>query len=349
MAHLDEHGGWSSLLSTLLSGANLSTVQAGAAVRAILSDEASPAQIAGFLVALRAKGETADELAAMLDVVLEEAKLVPLSDEERASVIDVVGTGGDGSHSINVSTMAALVAAGAGVAVCKHGNRSASSRCGAADVLELLGVVLEQSPEQIAAAVREAKIGFCFAPAFHPAFRFAGPTRRDLGIATAFNLLGPMANPGRVRRMLIGVADPVAGEAMIGALRKERIIRAWVVHGSGFDEITTTGTTRVLALADGEIEEFTIDPADYDLATVDPSDLAGGAPEDNVEAVHRVLAGERGAHRDIVLLNAAGALVVGGRAADVAEGLDLAAASIDGGAAAAALDALVAVSQRPVD
>jgi anthranilate phosphoribosyltransferase len=346
MTYLAEHGGWPAFLSTLLAGRDLPDPAARAAVSAILADEATPAQIAGFLVALRAKGETADELAAMLDVVLDAASTVPLSEAERSTAVDIVGTGGDGSHSINVSTMAALVTAGVGVPVCKHGNRSASSKCGAADVLELLGVTIEQSPEDVATSIREIGMGFCFAPMFHPAFRFAGPPRRELGVPTAFNLLGPMANPGRIDHQLIGVADPRYADAMIGALRRQGLTTAWVVHGDGFDEITTTGPTRVLALADGEIDEFRIDPASFGLAPATPSDLAGGEPAENADAVRRVLAGETGPHRDIVVLNAAGALVVAGRVTDIADGLDLATRAIDDGSAAAVLDGLVAVSGR---
>lgn len=346
MSYLAEHGGWPSLLSTLLAGRDLPDPAARAAISAILAGEATPAQIAGFLVALRAKGETADELAAMLDVVLDAASTVPLSASERSTAVDIVGTGGDGSHSINVSTMAALVTAGAGVPVCKHGNRSASSKCGAADVLELLGVTIEQTPDDVATSIREIGMGFCFAPMFHPAFRFAGPPRRELGVPTAFNLLGPMANPGRIERQLIGVAEPRYADAMIGALRRQGLTTAWVVHGDGFDEITTTGPTRVLALADGEIDEFRIDPASFGLAPATASDLAGGEPGDNADAVRRVLAGETGPHRDIVVLNAAAALVVAGRAPDIADGLDLAARAIDDGSAAGVLDGLVAVSGR---
>lgn len=340
MSQLDELGGWPALLADLLIGIELTEAQAGAAVAAILADEASPAQIAAFLVALRAKGETADELAAMLDVVLDAAAIVPLSAEERSAAVDIVGTGGDGSHSINVSTMAALVVAGAGVPVCKHGNRSASSKCGAADVLELLGVTIEQTPEGVAASLRRTGMGFCFAPVFHSAFRFAGPPRREIGVPTAFNLLGPMANPGRLRRQLIGVADARFAPAMIGALRRQGHSRAWVVHGDGFDEITTTGTTHVLALADGEISEFVIDPAVLGLAPAAPSDLAGGDPDENAEAVRRVLAGETGAHRDIVLLNAAAGLVLAEQASDLPDGLVAAAAAIDDGSAARVLAGL---------
>ena len=200
MIHLEEHGGWPALLTSLLAGNDLSAEQARAAMRTILDGDATPAQLIGFVVALRAKGETAEEITGLLDVVLEYAELVPLSEATRSTAIDIVGTGGDRSHSINVSTMAALVSAGAGVTVCKHGARAASSQCGTADVLEALGVAIELSPNGVARCVDEAGIGFCFAPRFHPAFRFAAPARREIGIPTVFNLLGPMANPGRVRR-----------------------------------------------------------------------------------------------------------------------------------------------------
>jgi anthranilate phosphoribosyltransferase len=336
---------WPDLLAALLAGRDLDHDEAAAAMTAILDGDATAAQIAGFLVALRAKGETAEELHGLLDAAMHAATFVPLTDEERARSIDVVGTGGDGSHSVNVSTMASLVVAGAGVPVCKHGNRSASSKCGTADVLELLGVAIEQTADGVAACVREAGIGFCFAPAFHPAFRFAGPPRRELGVPTAFNLLGPMANPGRVRRQLIGVADGRFAEPMVHALRRQGLERAWVVHGDGLDELTTTGVSQVLALDGDRIEAFEVDPAAYGLARARVEDLRGGHPEENALAVRRVLAGEQGPHRDVVVLNAAAALVVAGVADRVEVGLELAMAAIDDGRAQASLDALIRVSQ----
>lgn len=345
MSALEPHGGWPSLLSDLIAGRDLSVDAAAAAMSAILEGDATPAQIAGFVVALRAKRESADELAGMLDAAMARAAIVPLTDEERESAVDVVGTGGDGSHSINVSTMAAIVAAGAGAMVCKHGNRSASSKCGTADVFELLGVAIEQSPDGVAACVRQASIGFCFAPAFHPAFRFAGPPRREMGVATVFNLLGPMANPGRVRNQLIGVADPTFAPAMIGALERQGVTGAWVVHGDGLDELTTTGVSDVWSLHDGVVQHFQIDPADYGFAPATADDLRGGEPEENAEAVRRVLAGDMGPHRDVVVLNAGAALVVGGIAHDLHAGISAARAAIDDGRAAATLEAFVAVSQ----
>ena len=348
MSELEEHGGWPTVLAQLLDGRDLTSDVAGAAMAAILAGDTTPAQIAAFAIALRAKGETSDELAGLLDAALAEATCVPLTAAEAEAAIDVVGTGGDGSHSVNVSTMAALVVAGAGVQVCKHGNRSASSKCGAADVLELLGVAIEQSGAGVAACLREAGIGFCFAPAFHAAFRFAGPTRREIGVPTFFNLIGPMANPGRVRRLLIGVADPRFAEPMVRTLERQGLSAAWVVHGDGLDELTTTGRSQVLALRDGEVRSMTVDPSALGFAPATIEDLRGGAPEENAEAVRRVLAGDRGPHRDIVILNAAASLVVAGRHVDLAAAVNDAAASIDEGQAAAALDRLVAVSQAQV-
>ena len=336
---------WPALLGALLARNDLDHDRAGAAMTAILDGDATAAQIAGFIVALRAKGETADELHGMLDAAMHAATFVPLTDDERDRCIDVVGTRGDGSHSVNVSTMASLVVAGAGAPVCKHGNRSASSKCGTADVLELLGVAIEQTADGVAACVREAGIGFCFAPMFHPAFRFAGPPRRELGVPTAFNLLGPMANPGRVRRQLIGVADPRFARPMVETLRRQGLTKAWVVHGSGMDELTTTGSSHVLALDGGDVVEFSVDPAEFGLAPATDADLRGGQPEENALAVRRVLAGEHGPHRDIVLLNAAAALVVADLADDIADGLARAATAIDEGHAQASLDALIRVSQ----
>ncbi len=346
MSELESRGGWRALIGDLVAGRDLGADAAAAAMRTILAGEATDAQIAGFVVALRAKGESDVELGGMLAAAMDEAALVPLTDDERDAAIDVVGTGGDGSHSINVSTMAAIVTAAAGVPVCKHGNRSASSKCGTADVLELLGVAIEQTPDGVAACVREAGIGFCFAPAFHPAFRFAGPPRREMGIPTAFNLLGPMANPGRVRNQLIGVADERFAEPMLGALRRQGVVSAWVVHGQGLDELTTTGPSTVHALRDGDVSVFEVDPVALGLAAATRADLRGGEPEENAEAVRRVLAGDEGAHRDVVLLNAAAALVVAGRDGDLAAGLDRAAAAVDDGSAAATLARFVEVSQR---
>jgi anthranilate phosphoribosyltransferase len=325
---------------------DLTTVDATTAMGVILAGEATPAQIIAFAVALRAKGETAEELSGMLDAVLGAAELVPLSDELRATAIDVVGTGGDRSHSVNVSTMTALVVAGAGVPVCKHGNRGASSQCGTADVLEELGVAIELGPDGVARCLAEVGIGFCFAPRFHPAFRHAGPARREVGIPLVFNLLGPMANPGRVRRHLIGVADGRFAERMLVALRDHGATDAWVVHGGGLDELTTTGPSTVLGLgAAGEAVSFTVDPAELGLAPATKDDLVGGDKAHNAGVVRRVVGGEPGPHRDIVVLNAAAGLVVAGAADDLAAGVRIAVETIDTGRAASTLDSFIAVSQ----
>src|SRR3954467_638639 len=344
MDSLDDLGGWPALLIELVEGRDLPAAHARAAMSTILSGDATAAQLIGFVVALRAKGETPEELSGLLDAVLDAATLVPLDDDLRSRAVDIVGTGGDRSHSINVSTMAAIVVAGAGVPVCKHGARAASSQCGAADVLEELGVAIELSPEGVLRCVERAGIGFCLAPKFHPAFRFAAPSRREIGIATVFNLLGPMANPGRVRRQLIGVANPAVAERMLASLRLHGSECAWVVHGNGLDELTTTGTSTVLALEDDEVRTFTVDPVALGLAPAIPDELVGGDPAHNAEVVRRVMAGDHGPHRNIVLLNAAAGLVIAGRVDDLHDGLAVAADSIDSGRAAAALDALTRVS-----
>lgn len=345
MTELDEHGGWPALLTELIERRDLTASQARSAMATILAGDATPAQLIGFVVALRAKGETPEEISGLLDAVLAAATLVPLTDELRSRAVDIVGTGGDRSHSVNVSTMAAIVVAGAGVPVCKHGARAASSRCGAADVLEELGVVIDLPPAGVLACVEEAGIGFCLAPSYHPAFRFAGPSRREIGIPTVFNLLGPMANPGRVRRQLIGVANPAVAERMLASLRIHGSDRAWVVHGNGLDELTTTGVSTVLALEDDHVRSFTVDPVELGLAPAIPDELVGGEPSENAEAVRRVLAGDHGAHRNIVVLNAGAALVVAGRVTTLAEGLEVAAKSIDSGSAASTLQRFVEVSQ----
>lgn len=342
---LERHGGWPALLTRLLDRNDLDANEARDAMTTILAGEATAAQLIGFVVALRAKGETPEELSGLLDAVLEAATLVPLSDALRDTAVDIVGTGGDRSHSINVSTMSAIVTAGAGVPVCKHGARAASSKCGTADVLEALGVAVDLPPAGVLRCIERAGIGFCLAPSYHPAFRFAAPSRREIGIPTVFNLLGPMANPGRVRRQLIGVANPSAAERMLASLRIHGSIKAWVVHGSGLDELTTTGTSTVLALEDEQVRSFTVDPVALGLAPAIMDELVGGEPAENADAVRRVMAGKHGPHRNIVVLNAGAALVVAGRAESLEEGLALAAQSIDSGAAAATLQRFIDESQ----
>jgi anthranilate phosphoribosyltransferase len=339
----DEVGGWPGVLGTLAARRDLTSEQARAAMAEILDGAATPAQIAGFIVALRMKGETVDELGGLVDAMLAAAERVTLAPDE--PVVDIVGTGGDRAHTINVSTLSALVVAGAGGRVCKHGNRAASSATGSADLLEALGVRIDCGPEEVARCVAEAGIGFCFAPRFHPAMRHAGPPRRELGIATAFNFLGPLANPAGVRRLMIGVADPSMAERMVGVLAARGSERVLVVHGDdGLDELTVSTTSAVVELRDGEVQEYPVDPKELGITSAPTEALVGGDPATNAELARRVLAGDAGPHRDVVCLNAAAGLIVAGMVDDLADGLQAAQAAIDGGGAAAALDRLVAAS-----
>jgi anthranilate phosphoribosyltransferase len=340
---LDEVGGWSGVLGTLSLGRDLTADQARAAMAEILDGGATDAQIAGFIVALRMKGETVDELRGLVDAMFGAAERVTLDVE--GPVIDIVGTGGDRAHTINVSTLSALVVAGAGGRVCKHGNRAASSSTGAADLLEALGVRLDCGPEDVARCVAEAGMGFCFAPRYHPAMRFAGPTRKQLGIPTAFNFLGPLANPAGVPRMVIGVADPAMAERMAGVLAARDCTRAMIVHGDdGLDELTLSTTSQVVDLHEGKIETYSVDPVALGLAPAPREALVGGEPAVNAEHARQILAGEQGPRRDVVCLNAAAGLVVAGIADDLAAGLEAARASIDSGRAAGVLDRLVETS-----
>jgi anthranilate phosphoribosyltransferase len=340
---LTELGGWPAILGDLTSGRDLTVDQARAAMAEILDGAATPAQIAGFIVALRMKGETVDELTGLVDAMLAAAERVTLPDP--GAVVDVVGTGGDRAHTINVSTLAALVVAGAGGRVCKHGNRAASSATGAADLLEALGVRIDCGPDEVARCVADAGIGFCFAPRFHSAMRHAGPPRRELGILTAFNFLGPLANPAGVGRLMIGVADASMAERMVGVLAARGSERVLVVHGDdGLDELTISTTSQVLELREGDVHAYEVDPKDLGITPASLEALAGGDPATNAALARGVLDGEPGPHRDIVCLNAGAALLAAGVADDLASGIGAARSSIDEGAAAAALDRLVAIS-----
>jgi anthranilate phosphoribosyltransferase len=335
--------GWPAVLGRLTAGDDLAADEARAAMSEILDGAATPAQIAGYVIALRVKGETVPELTGMVEAMLAAAERVTLPAGPPA--VDIVGTGGDRAHTINVSTLAALVVAGAGGRVCKHGNRAASSATGTADVLEALGVRIDCGPDEVARCVAEAGIGFCFAPRFHPAMRHAGPTRRELGVPTAFNVLGPLANPAGVGRMMIGVADGRMAERMVGVLAARGCDRVLVVHGDdGLDELTTTTTSRVVELRDGAVSSYEVDPRALGLTPVAPEALVGGDPVTNAELARRVLAGEQGSHRDIVVLNAAAGLVAAGIVDDLPDGLEAARASLDAGHAAKTLDRLVAAS-----
>ena len=333
----------SPILAGLVRGDAVAAEDVAAALREILEGRVTDVQAAGFIVALRAKGETAEELAALVRAMHDYATRV----EVPVECIDTCGTGGDRSGTVNVSTMAALIAAGAGAKVLKHGNRAASSQCGSADVLEALGVAIELGPDGVAACVEAAGVGFCFAPRYHPAMRFLGPARRELGVPTTFNFLGPLANPGRVRRQAIGVSDPAMATTMLGALRVLGAEHVLVFRGDdGLDELTTTTTSTVHELVDGKIRTYSVDPMDFGIARAASHSLAGGDAATNAACVRSVLAGDKGTHRDIAVFNAAAALVVAGLAPDLVAGVDAAADSLDRGAARDALDRLVAASQR---
>jgi anthranilate phosphoribosyltransferase len=327
-------------IQLLLDGHHLSREDAHELMGSIMDGEATPAQIAGFLVALRTKGETADEIAGFAEAMREH--VVPVT-PQRAPVVDIVGTGGDGAGTFNISTAAALVAAAAGAAVAKHGNRAASSAAGSADVLEALGIDIEQPPGRIARSIDELGFGFMFARAHHPAMRFVAPVRREIGIRTVFNVLGPLANPAGARDGVFGVYSAELALTYAEALAELGARRAFVVHGAGgLDEISPFGTSLVVEIVDGDVREWELDPRDLGVEPGDPAALQGGGAEENAAIVRTVLGGEPGPRRDAVLLNAAGALVAAGLVEDFVEGIALAAETIDSGAAHSRLDALVA-------
>ena len=328
--------GWPVVLSEVAAGRDLDPDLAHAAMEQILAGEASPSQIAGLIVGLRIKGETVEELAALRQAMLDAAERITLPDG--IDPIDTCGTGGDRSGTINVSSIAALVLAGGGVRVLKHGNRSQSSQCGSADVYEALGLTIDFGPDEVAASVTETGFGFAFAPRFHASMRHAGPTRKELGIPTAFNFLGPIANPAGVKRQVVGVSDGAMATRMLGVLQASGTERALVVYGAdGLDELTSTTSSTVHSLEDGEITSYEVDPAAFGLATASPESLVGGSADENAESARRVLAGDPGPHRDIVVLNAAAGFVVAGAATDLAEGVSLAQGAIDDGRAEAKL------------
>ncbi|WP_152048193.1 anthranilate phosphoribosyltransferase [Aureimonas psammosilenae] len=330
------------LLSKVATGASLDRSEAEEAFRILMSGEATPTQIGGFLMALRVRGETVDEMTGAVSVM--RANMLPVT--APAGAVDIVGTGGDHAGTVNVSTCSAFVAAGCGLVVAKHGNRALSSRSGAADVLTALGVKTDLPPIEISRTIAEAGIGFMFAPLHHPAMRFVGPSRVELGTRTIFNLLGPLANPARVRRMLVGVFAAEWLMPVAEALRALGADSAWVVHGDGLDEMTTCGTTSVVALRDGQIERFDLTPEEFGLRRAPLSEIIGGDGEANAASLRAVLGGERNAYRDIVLLNVAGALVMAGEAADIPTGIARAAQAIDDGSALAVLEKLIASSNR---
>ncbi|HEY2204540.1 MAG TPA: anthranilate phosphoribosyltransferase [Pseudonocardia sp.] len=342
--------GWPELLGRLLAGTDLTADDTAWVMAQVLAGDATDVRLAGFLVALRAKGETAEEIAGLAGAMLEHGLRVPLD----GPAVDVVGTGGDRSHSVNISSMTTIVLAAAGVPVVKHGNRAASSKCGAADLFEALGVVIDLPPEGVRRCVAEVGLGFCFAPVFHPAMRYAAAARRELGVPTAMNLLGPLTNPAQPPAGLIGCADarlaPVIADVLAG-----RGASALVVRGDdGLDEITTTSTTSVWRVAGGTVRRESLDAAELGVPRATMADLRGGDAAFNADVTHRLLAGQAGPVRDAVLVNAAGAVaayqgVVGGATgdllADLRAGLDRVADAVDSGAAARLLERWVELSR----
>jgi len=333
------------LLAKLVDGKTLSDAEAHAFFAACLRGEPTPAQVAAAVTALRIRGETVGEIAAFATAMREAA----LTLDHPWDVIDTCGTGGDGQHTFNISTAAALVLAGAGLKVAKHGNRALSSKSGSSDVLAVLGVNLQASQAQQLRALDRAGIAFLFAPAYHGAMRHVGPVRAEIGFRTVFNLLGPLSNPAQAKRQVMGVYDPRLLEPLAEVLGRLGAVRAWTVHGEGLDELTVTGETEVAEWKDGAVRRFTITPEDAGLARHDLSAIRGGDAEANAAALTGLLDGAKGAYRDVVLLNAAAGLVVADKAVDLAEGARLAAAVIDDGRAARALAELVAATNTPIE
>lgn len=332
-------------IAKVAAGQALSFEEARQAFDIVMSGEATPAQIGGFLMAMRVRGETVDEISGAVATM--RAKMLPV--EAPADAIDIVGTGGDVSGSYNISTCSAFVVAGAGVPVAKHGNRALSSKSGAADTLMALGIDIDIGPAEIANCVREAGVGFMFAPRHHSAMKHVGPARVELGTRTIFNLLGPLSNPAGVKRLMVGVFAPEWVEPVANVLKTLGAEAAWVVHGDGLDEVTTAGSTKVAQLKDGAIELFTVTPEEAGLARAEFADLRGGDAAHNALALRSVLAGEKSPYRDIVLMNSAAGLLVAGRASSLTEGVAMAAESIDTGKAEQALDRLIRVSNRGAD
>lgn len=342
-------------LRALVERRDLSRLEAAAAMEAIMSGAATNAQIAAFLTAMRMKGETAEELIGFAQVMRQKAVRVrtrgdeveSLTGTDREMLLDTCGTGGDASGSFNVSTATAVVVAGAGVRVAKHGNRSSSTLCGSADVVEALGISLELTPAQVARCIDEVGIGFMYAPLLHTAMKHVMPARREIGVRTVFNLLGPLTNPAGANAQVIGVAAPALTETLARVLAELGTHRAFVVHGAdGLDEISNTGESRLSEVREGVVRTFTLRPEDFGLPRATIGDLRGGDREQNAQIIRALLGGEPGPKRDIVLMNAAAALVAGGKARDFQDGATLAARSIDSGEARGRLQALVALSQK---
>ena len=330
-------------LAQLLEGRDLTRAEARDVMNQIMGGEATPAQMGGFLVALRLKGERADEIAGCAEAMREHVLSVR---PKRDDLVDTAGTGGDGARTFNISTAAALVAAAAGAGVAKHGNRAVSSASGSADVLESLGFRLDLTPPQIERSIDELGFGFLFAQAHHPAMRHAAPVRRELATRTIFNVLGPLTNPAGARAQVVGVYAPALVRTIAEVLAQLGARRAFVVHGAGgIDELSPTGPNLVCEVVDGGVREREIDPLELGIPRCSPEELRGGSPEENAEAIHAVFRGDDGGRRSAILLNAAGAIAAAGHAADLRDGLELAREAVDSGAAAARLEELIAFSR----
>ena len=330
-------------IAAVVSGQSLTMEEASSVMREIMEGEATPAQLGAFLTALALKGETTQEIAGMARVMREMALRVEVDGE----LVDTVGTGGDGKNTFNISTATAFIAAGAGLKVAKHGNRAASGSCGSADVLEALGVQVELSPVAVAQCINEVGVGFMFAPAFHPAMRHAGPVRREIGIRTVFNILGPLTNPAGAQTQLLGVAFPELGEIMAEVLGLLGSHHAMIVHGAGgLDEISLSGDTSVWEVRGGQVEEWTLRVEDTGLPETPIEAIRGGSKEENAATMRRLFQGEQGPVRDMVLLNSAGVLMVGDKAETIRQGVEMSAGIIDSGAAIAKLDQMIEVTQR---
>jgi anthranilate phosphoribosyltransferase len=331
------------LMQKVATGASLTEEEIADAFETMMSGVASPVQMAAFLMALRVRGETIPEITGASRLM--RARMLPV--EAPPDAVDIVGTGGDGHNTFNVSTCAAIVAAGAGVPIAKHGNRAVSSLSGASDVLAALGVKIDLQPVAITRSIAKSGVGFMWAPLHHPAMKAWAPARSELGVRTILNLLGPLANPAGVKRQVVGVFNAAWTEPIAEVLNNLGSVHAWVVHGSdGLDEITTTGPTRVTELKEGKIHTFEVRPSDAGLPPATLEDLKGGDATVNAAAIRELLGGEQGAFRDIVVLNAGAALLVGGKAANLREGAERAARAIDDGSAARALDQLVAATNE---
>ena len=336
------------VISKLLDGTQLARAEARAVMDEIMRGEATPAQIGGFLIALRAKGETPDEITGCAEAMRDHVLAVR---PRRDDLVDTAGTGGDGAHTINISTAAALVAAAAGAAVAKHGNRAVSSACGSADVLEALGYTLEQEPQRIARSIDELGFGFLFAPAHHPAMRHAAAVRKEFATRTVFNVLGPLTNPAGARAQVVGVYSPELVRPIAEVLAQLGARRAYVVHGGGgIDELSPVGPNLIAEVVDGgQVIERRLDPeAELGIPRCSVDELRGGKPAENAEAIREVFAGKSGGRRDAILLNAAGAIAASGHAADLREGLEVACRTIDSGAAGERLELLISFSRETV-